>query len=304
MTKSYPASGPLTLTANIARYPSTAALLDGRITSELVTLENAGLKQAHAGFKKMLREQAYDVSEMAVATYLQAREFGKPFTLLPIVVLGRFQHHCIGYNTDFIPELRPEDLPGRRVAVRSYTQTTGLWVRGVLQNEYGVDPDSVTWVVFDQPHLTEYTDPPSIEWGPEGSDPVEMLMKGEVDAAILGMNMPEEPNIVPLIPDPHKAAAEWHETAGLVPPNHFIIVPDALCEQRPDAVREVFDMLVASRNADPAVAGAVPDAVPVGVEANRKALEYAIKISQQQHIISKPVTVDDLFSDFTRSLGA
>ncbi|KMK65174.1 hypothetical protein [Puniceibacterium sp. IMCC21224] len=303
MTRTYPATGPLTLSANIASYPTTKALLAGEVSSDLVTLENAGLKQAHAGFKAMLREQKFDVSEMAVATYLQAREFGKGFSLLPVVVLGRFQHHCIGYNADF-GTLTPQDLPGKRVAVRSYTQTTGLWVRGILQNDYGVDPDSVTWVCFDQPHLTEYTDPRSIEWGPDGTDPVEMLMKGEVDAGILGMNMPDDPRIRPLIPDPHEAAKAWYAKEGLVPPNHFIIVPDALCEQRPDAVRAVFDMLVASRNANPSVRDAVPDAVPVGVEANRRALECAIKYAYQQHIISKPVAVDDLFNDFTRTLGA
>ena len=299
----YPAEGPITLKANIAAYPGTRALLDGRVTSDLVTLDFAGQKQAHSGFKAMLRESAFDVSEMAVATYLQAHEFGKPFTLLPIVVLGRFQHHCIGYNAEVL-SLKPEDLPGKRVAVRSYTQTTGLWVRGILQNDHGVDPDSVTWVCFDKPHLTEYTDPASVEWADPSDDPVRMLLEGRVDAAILGMNMPDDPRIRPLIPAPHEAARDWYARNRLVPPNHLIIVPDALVDQRPDAVRELFRMLVESRAAAPEITGAAIDAVPVGVEANRAALDCAIRFAQQQHMISKPVAVDDLFTDFARALGA
>ena len=296
----YPASGPLTLKANITQYPPTEALMQGRIGSDLVTLELAGLKNAHSGFKDMLRRNAYDVSEMAVATFLQAHEFGKPFSLLPVVVLGRFQHHCIGYNTDRYPELKPQDLAGKRVAGRSYTQTTALWVRGILQNEYGVDPDSITWVCFDQPHVAEYTDPANIEWAPEGKDPVNMLLDGEVDAAVLGMNMPDDPRIKTLIPTPHEAAEAWHARSGVVPPNHFIIVPNTLCDERPDVVREVYRMLVDSRNASEKVRNARIDATPVGIEANRKALELGIQYALQQHMITRPVSVDELFHPVMR----
>ncbi|HTM78528.1 MAG TPA: phosphate ABC transporter substrate-binding protein [Devosia sp.] len=302
-TPSYPAEGPLTLRANITQYPTTKALMQGQIASDLVTLELAGLKNAHSGFKDMLRRNAYDVSEMAVATLLQAHEFGKPFSLLPVVVLGRFQHHCIGYNTSVYPTLKPQDLTRKRIAVRSYTQTTGLWVRGILQNEYGLDPDSVTWVCFDKPHVAEYTDPANIEWAPEGKDPVNMLLDGEVDAAVLGMNMPDDPRIKTLVPEPHKAAEAWHARSGVVPPNHYVIVPNSLCDERPDVVREVYRMLVESRNASEAVRNASIDAAPVGIEANRKALELAIQYALQQHMITKPIAVDDLFHPVVRSFA-
>lgn len=299
----YPETGPLTLRANITPYKSTEALLQGGIASELVTLEFAGLKNAHSGFKDMLRRNAYDVSEMAVATFLQAHEFGKPFSLLPVAVLGRFQHHCIGYNTDMYPVLKPQDLAGKRVAGRSYTQTTALWVRGILQNEYGVGPESITWVCFDQPHVAEYTDPANIEWAPEGKDPVNMLLDGEVDAAVLGMNMPDDPRIRTLIPEPHQAAEAWHARSQVVPPNHFIVVPNALCDERPDVVREVYRMLVDSRNADDGVRNAPVDANPVGIEANRKALDLAIQYASQQHMITRPVTVDELFHPVVRDFA-
>lgn len=306
-SRRYPASGPLTLKANIGRYGTTRALLDGEVTSTLVAFDFAGLRLAHMGFQDMLRRDAFDVSEMAIATFLQVREFGKPFTLLPITVLARFQQHCIHYNADR-GVLSPGDLPGRRVAVRSYTQTTGLWVRGILQDDYGIDPDSVIWVCSDDPHLEDYSDPPSVVRAPEGSDPARMLLDGEVDAAILGLNTPDDPRLRPLIPDPAAEASGWYARHRLVPPNHMIIVPDALVAERPDAVREVFTLLVASRNADAAARGGAPDGIepsdhaPVGVEANRKSLELAIHYALQQGVIHEPVTVDDLFPPFVHVL--
>jgi 4,5-dihydroxyphthalate decarboxylase len=303
--KTYPKHGSLALKANITEFAPTRALMNGSVTSDLITLDFAGLSKAHAGFKDMLRHGKFDVSEMAIATFLQARAFGKPVSLIPFVVLGRFQHHCIGYNTEVHETLAPKDLVGKTVGVRSYTQTTGLWVRGILQNEYGLDPDSVDWLCFDQPHLTEYTDPPSVRFGDPKDDPVQMLLDGKLDAAILGMNMPDDPRIKPLIPDPHQAALDWHKTSGLVPPNHYLMIPDALCEQRPDAVRALWEMLVASRAAttpNPETWGEI-DPWPIGIEANRTALECAIKYTRQQHMLPKDITVDDLFHPLIREIA-
>lgn len=297
--KRYPGSGPLRLAANIARYDTTRALLDGQVESALVDLAFTGPKLAHEGFQDMLRRAAFDVSEMAIATFLQVREFRKPFTLLPITVLARFQQQCIHYNAAR-GLLSPGDLPGRRVAVRSYTQTTGLWVRGILQDDYGIDPGSVTWVCCDEPHLQDYSDPPSVIRAPAGADPARLLLDGKVDAAILGLNKPDDPRIQPLIPNPEAAAQRWYARHRMVPPNHMIIVPDALVAQRPDVVRSVFDMLVASRNA--ATGTQDPDHAPVGIEAHRKSLECAIRFALGQRIIQEPVTVDDLFTPFARDL--
>ena len=300
--KSYPEAGPVTLFANITEFPPTRALMEGKVASDLVSFGMAGLKNAHTGFKDMLRRNKFDISEMAIATFLQAHEFEKPFSILPFVVLGRFQHQCIGYNTDVHPHLTPANLAGKTVGVRSYTQTTGLWVRGILQNDYGVDPANVTWLCFDRPHLEEYTDPDFVTWGEERKDPVTMLLDGELDAAILGINMPEDPRIKTLIPNPQQAALDWYAREGLVPPNHYLIVPDALCEQRPDVVREVWRMLVESRRqAEPE--GAI-DQWPVGIEANRKALDCAIRFATQQRMLSKTVTVDDLFHPLVREIAS
>lgn len=299
--KTYPVEGPLTLSANITLYETTRALMNDDIGSDLVSFEFAGLKNAHAGFKDMLRKGRFDISEMAIATFLQAHELGKPFSLLPVAVLGRFQHHCIGYNSEVHPVLTPADLAGKTVAVRSYTQTTGLWVRGILQNSYGLDPDSVRWLCFDQPHLEEYTDPPSVIWGDPESDPVRMLLDGEVDAAILGMNMPKDPRVRTLIENPHETARDWYAREQFVPPNHYVIVPNALCDQRPDIVREAWRMLSESRNA--ATAEGDIDPWPLGIEANRRALNAAIRYATQQHMLTRPVRIEDLFHPLVQEIA-
>jgi 4,5-dihydroxyphthalate decarboxylase len=134
----FASTGPIKLRTNLADYPVTMALKQGAISSPLVDFEFCGPKTAHDGFKPMVRDNAYDAGELAIVTFLQAKAFGKPYVLLPAPISGRFQHHCIGYNAEH-GELQPKDIEGRKVGVRTYAQTTGLWVRGILQHEYGVD---------------------------------------------------------------------------------------------------------------------------------------------------------------------
>src|SRR5579862_2486380 len=123
----FPSAGPLTLRTNLADYPVTLALKQGRASSPLVNFDFCGPKAAHDGFKPMVRENAYAVGELAIVTFLQAKAFGKPYVLLPAPISGRFQHHCIAYSIEHF-DLKPKDIEGRKVGVRTYAQTTGLWV--------------------------------------------------------------------------------------------------------------------------------------------------------------------------------
>src|SRR6266850_6338273 len=102
----------------------TSALKDGSIKSDLVTLDFAEYSPTNKGFKPMVREGAFDVSEMAIVTYLMAKSFGKPMVLLPHVVLARFQHAYAVYRAELGNNLKPRDLEGRRVGIRSFTTTT------------------------------------------------------------------------------------------------------------------------------------------------------------------------------------
>lgn len=182
-------SAVVSLKTNLADYPVTMAMKDGRVTSSVVKLDYCGPKVANEGFKAMIRQNAFDAGELAIITYLQAKAWGHPFVMLPTPMSGRPQHHCIGYNHE-LGHLNPKDIEGRKVGVRTYSQTTGLWVRGVLQHEYGVDLDKVTWLTLEDAHVSEYHDPANCQRLPAGSKLAKMMFSGEIAAAILGERCP------------------------------------------------------------------------------------------------------------------
>lgn len=173
----------------LGNYPNAAALRNGDIKSDLIEFDIADVKVSNTAFKPLVREARFDVGELAIVTYLQAKAYGKPYTLIPATVLGRGQHHTIAYNPER-GELKASDLTGKRVGVRAYTQTTGAWVRGFLADDYGVDPLKVQWVTFEDPHLAEYKDPEFVTRAPAGKELAQMLLDGEIDAAIVGDKIP------------------------------------------------------------------------------------------------------------------
>jgi 4,5-dihydroxyphthalate decarboxylase len=294
-----PATGPVTLKTNLAEYNTTMGIRDGRVSSRIVTLDCCGPKTAHDAFKDVIQRDMYDASELAIVTYLQARAFGKPYVALPAPVNGRFQHHCIGFNSE-LGDLKPKDIEGKRVGVRSYTQTTGLWVRGVLQHEYGVDLDKVTWCTLNDAHLKEYTDPANTERLPKGSNIPQMMLDGEFAAAILGNDMPKDPRVKTLIPNPHEAAKEWYAREHVLPINHLFVVHADIAKKRPDVVQEIWRMLIESRNLVPA--SELKTTPPIGFEENRKGIECAIDWSYEQGIIPRRMRYDELFDETTAAL--
>ena len=294
------AAKPLTLKTNLADAPVTLAIKDGRVKSDLVTLEFCGPRTAHDGFKPMLREHAFDCGELAIVTYLQARIYNKPFTLLPLPVSGKAQHPGVGYSTEF-GELKPKDIEGRKVGVRTYSQTTGLWLRGILQHDFGVDMDKVNFLTTDVSHLAEYQDPPNCQLLPKGTNLGEMLLKGEIAAGMLGMEMPKDPRIATLIPNAVKAGEEWVKRNGIVPINHLFVVRTELAQERPDVVKEIYRMLVESRGYAPAEQ--VAQLPPVGAQAIRKTIELASQLAYEQKIIPRIIPFEELFDETTINLN-
>ena len=293
------APNALTLQTLLATNPNTAALKSGQLASPLVNFAFADVKTANKAFKALVREQKFDLGELAIVTFLQAKAFGKPYVLMPAVAVARGQHHTIFYNPDR-GHLTPSDLPGLRVGVRAYTQTTGAWVRGFLEEEHGVDFKRVQWVTFEDPHVAEFVDPPWVERAPAGKELLQMLRDGEIDAAIFGSENPED-GVKPLIPDADTAAKRWAASHGGVPINHMMVVKESLTHSRPDVVREVQRLLQESRKANPA--GRTDGALRYGVEAVRKSLETIIHYSERQGLIPRRFAVDELFNDVTRTLG-
>jgi 4,5-dihydroxyphthalate decarboxylase len=293
-------SETITLKTNLADAPVTKAIKDGSITSDLVTLNFCGPKVAHDGFKAMIRENKFDAGELAIVTYLQAKLYKKPFILLPIPVSGKAQHPGVGYNKEF-GHLDPKDIEGKKVGVRTYSQTTGLWIRGILQHDHGVDLNKVNWLTTDVSHLAEYTDPPNSQLLPEGTSLAEMMMNGEIAAGILGMEMPKDPRVETLIPNAKEAGEAWVKREGVVPINHLFVVRAELSKERPDVVREIYRMLVESRKQAPEQVTAVLP--PYGFNAIRKTIEMANDWAYEQKIISRKLSMDELFDDTTGSLN-
>jgi 4,5-dihydroxyphthalate decarboxylase len=280
----------LTLLGN---YPNTLALKRGDVKSDLVDFDFADVKVSNTAFKPLVREAKFDVAELAIVTFLQAKTYGKPYVLIPATVLGRGQHHTIAYSPER-GELKPSDLAGKRVGVRAYTQTTGAWVRGFLADDYGVDTAEVRWVTFEDPHLAEYKDPDFVTRAGEGKTLVQMLLDGELDAAIVGDALPD-PRLKPLIPDADAVARRWAQTHGGVPINHMMVVRGAIAKSRPDIVQEIYRLLQESRRAAPPPAGGLLDPWRFGVEENRRSLEIVIDYSFRQKLIARKFSVDELF---------
>jgi 4,5-dihydroxyphthalate decarboxylase len=251
-------------------------------------------------FRMMAREQKFDVSEMAIVSYLQAKAYGKPLVLMPATMLGRFQHGAMLYNSER-GTVRPQDLPGRRVGVRAFTQTTGVWLRGILSKDYGLDLGKVQWVTFEDAHLAEYSDPPGVE-RVTGKDMTKMLLEGELDAAIYGGVMPTDPRLKSVIADPEAVAEDWYARNGIVPVNHMVVLKEDLSKSNPGAVRELFRMLLDSKKAVGLPKAGAIDLIPFGFDAVKPALDLMSSYALEMRIIPRRLSVEELFDDTTRAL--
>lgn len=290
------------LSTLLGSYPNVMALKDGAVKSDLVVLDFADVKVSNTAFKPLVREARFDVAELAIVTFLQAKVYGKPYALIPATVLGRGQHHTIAYNPERGP-LKASDLTGKRVGVRAYTQTTGAWVRGFLADDYGVDISKVRWVTLEDPHLAEYKDPDFVTRAPEGKNITQMLLDGELDAAIVGDKLPD-PRLKPLVPEADAVARQWAQKHGGVPINHMMVVRDGIAKSRPDVVKEIYRMLHESRRAvPPAADNGLLDPWRFGIEANRRSLEIIIDYSVRQKLIPRKFSVDELFDNSMRALA-
>ena len=174
---------PLVLRTALGLSPLVRALKDGRITSDRVRFDFVDVEPVTRAFRRMTRAMEFDLCEMALTTHAQARAFGKPITALPVVLLRGLHHGALICRRD--STLRgPADLVGKRIGVRAWSQTTGVWVRGVLRDEYGVAHDSMTWVTEEDAHVQEFVDPPFVQRMAAGQDLRAMLLSGEIDAAV------------------------------------------------------------------------------------------------------------------------
>ena len=235
----------------------------------------------------MTRGMEFDMCEMALTTHAQARAYGKPITALPVVLLHGLHHGALVCRRGTLPG-GPADLPGKRIGVRAWSQTTGVWVRGILRDEYGIAHDSMTWVTEEDAHVQEYSDPPFVQRIAPGQDLRAMLLSGEIDAgvALAGLD-PDKIDVV--IRDAGPAAAAWREKTGVLPINHVVVVKDALLAEHPWLAAELMRLFRASRER------AQPDAIPFVLEAHRPAIQMLMRYAAEQGLIPRPYRVEELF---------
>jgi 4,5-dihydroxyphthalate decarboxylase len=269
-------------------------------------------------FRRMVRGLEFDISEMALTTYVCAREHGVKFTALPIFLVRGF-HHAAIFRNAMAGIREPKDLEGKKVGVnRGYTVTTGVWARGILQDEYGVDLSEITWVLSGDEHVAEYRAPANVVPLQEGQTLEGMLDSGELAGAVGAL---DHPALEPMIADPIEAGLAALKARGVYPINHLIVVRDDVLAANPYIAAETFEAFAESKRlyleklrngaiAEPTaidklhlrVTEVMEDPLPYGVEPNRQVLEQLIGHALAQGIITKPVEVESLFAESTLGL--
>ena len=270
-------------------HPHFAPLRSGEVAPEGLELEFVDVEPTNRAFAPMLREGRYDVSEMAITVFLQAVEVGKPVWLLPVVAVGGFHHGSI-YCNPATGVSAPGDLAGRRVGVRAYSQTTGLYVRGVLAEEHGVTSDQITWVTTEGSHVAEYEDPANVERTDESL--AGLLERGEIAAAILGPGREPTPWCVPLIPDAATVGEAWGTRHGLIPINHMVCVGPAIAE----STELTAGLTSAFRRAYDAAATPPGAAITLDRGVIESRIAFALGLAQAQGLVTSDLDIPAMFA--------
>jgi 4,5-dihydroxyphthalate decarboxylase len=269
----------------IGTYDHTKGLKDGSVASPALPFEFVEVSPITRAFRNMAVQQAYDISEMAMVTYMLARVFDKPIVALPIVLVRSTLLPSL-VTAEGSPITNPKDLEGKTLGVRSYTQTSAVWVRGIIQDHFGVDLGRLNWTTFEGAHLDEFVDPPNVTRAPEGSDMAAMVKSGELAAAI---GMPAGNGVRSLVPDAAAAEGEWAAASGVRTINHILTVKRELVDANPNLLKEITDLFQQARGNNGA---SVP---PIGVEPNRKAFEALARYAYEQKITPRLMTMEELF---------
>jgi 4,5-dihydroxyphthalate decarboxylase len=274
-----------------------AAAAEGAARASGTPLQRLDVRPVHNASRGFVNEGSVDVCEFAIVTLLQAVCYGKPVALLPVTTLGRFQHQTLVTCSD----LSVEDIEGKSVGVRSWSQTTGVWVRGFLTEQYGVDLRKLNWSVYEEGHIDEYRDPSWVRRMPAGRRLQADFLEGRLDYAIMGNELPAGDRIRTAINDPDKVAEAWSAEKGFAPINHVAGVRLAAASEHPAAICAIYDAIAESTSAN-GTTGPV-DFTPVGFEALRGPVSQVAAFALEQEVLPRPVEFDELVSQTCGALG-
>ncbi len=296
-------SGIVTLRAALADYPHVHAVR-GVVGSARIRFDFEDIPVITRAFRRMVRTLDFDLCEIALTTLAQAHAFGKPVTGLPLVVMRGFHHATLVCPVG--SALRgPFDLVGKRIGVRAWSQTTGVWVRGILRDEYDVDHREITWVTEEDAHVQEYRDPPNVERIAPGQDLRAMLLDGRIDAAIALPGL-DPTQVRPVIANPQAAAAAWFIKTGVYPVNHVLCLSTAVLQANPwlpDDLMRLFTAAKAAATEPSKEAAFAPivgrDPLPYGLEANRRGFDFCLRYAAEQGLVPQIYAAEDLFAKTT-----
>jgi 4,5-dihydroxyphthalate decarboxylase len=284
---------PLRLTAALGPYAHTAPLKDGRVTSPQVTFQHVEINPVNRAFRPMVNDLTYDVSELALVTHFLARTLDRPLRGLPVVLMRQSAHQMLTCRND-APIRGPGDLAGRTIGVRAYTQTTGTWVRGILHDQFALDLSTLSWVTYEPAHVDGYADPPNCRRAADGQVLLDMLLKGEVDAAV---GLEPHSDLRTVIPDVEAAEADYVRQSGVQPINHVLVLREDLAQNHPWLPSELFFLFQQARtraiSEDPHAQPAV-----YGLDANRAAIELLARYASEQGITPRTLRAEELFDPY------
>jgi 4,5-dihydroxyphthalate decarboxylase len=315
----------------VADYGHTRALKSGHIPIEGVDTNFVQVVPIIGAFRRMVRDLEFDICEMAPTTYMITRALGAPYIALPIFLMRRFHHGGFVVRPDSGIRV-PKDLEGKKVGVRAYSVTTGVWTRGIFVNEYGLDSAKVTWVVDDEEHVTALRLPPNVVHAPDGKSLQSMMKAGEIqagftgpagvgragppisgwdkasDAAAAADTYPE------LLADVEQVEADWFRRSGIYPIHGLIVVKDEHIKRHPWLARSLMNAFVAAKKPyleelkagygdkpeDKRYRGflsLMSDPLPYGITANGPSIEALVTYSLQQKLIPSRPKLDSVFID-------
>ena len=277
------------LSVAIGNYPHTR-LLKERLASS-PDFSFVDVSPITKAFAQMVRQGTYDISEMALVTFLQAKAFGKPLVLIPAAVAARSQEISLIKLAKNDAVRGPADLRGKRIGVRAYSQTTGAWLRGILAENFGIAPETVHWTTFEDPHVAEYSDPPFATRAKPGSVLLDMLRAGELDAVIVGNDKPTDSDLADVYPDAEGAGREFARKHGFVPVNHVIVAKQSVVDQHRDVLMEFWS---AVKDAWKDTASAKE--LPIGRKAIEPSVALALKYISAQSMLPRPMTEADVWA--------
>jgi 4,5-dihydroxyphthalate decarboxylase len=327
------------LTLAVGDYDRVRALADGTVAVDETALRVVHL---HPGelFERVVRDREFEIAELSLATYLNLRSRGDDgFIAIPVFPSRLFRHGYVLVNRD-AGIATPADLRARRIGTEQWQLTAGLWMRGILEDEYGVRPEDMIWVIGGQDRAgvrersaVNLPDGLRVE-APGGGRPLaDLLSAGEIDA-LIAPHLPArfrdgDRNIVRLWPDYPRVEADFYRRTGLFPIMHVIVLRRDVHEARPALAAALFDAFCAAKRialerlrftgtlstmvpwlvADLEAAEAIfgNRYWPYGFEANRPELETAARYAVRQAIAVRPLTIEELFVPATlaaRDTGA